>query len=243
MNVSQKFMMPRTIVLALSMVSLAYSAAVSCHESEDPLLTNVMIDQLEWRGTDSEDSYALDAQGWIGKDLDKLWIKADAEQVDGETESAEMQALYSHAIAPYWDMQLGLRQDFEPDPRREWGVLGIQGLAPYFFEVEAALFVGNSGDTAARLRAEYECLFTQRLVLSPDITANFYGQDDEQRRIGSGLSDVEAGLRLRYEIRREFAPYVGVNWTRSYGDTADFARDHGDTTSDLQFVVGIRAWF
>jgi copper resistance protein B len=230
-------------MLALSTVTLAYSAAGISHESEDPLLVNIMIDQLEWRSAEGENPFALEAQGWMGKDLDKLWMKADVEHVDGAIEESELQALYSRAVAPYWDLQLGLRQDFEPDPDRAWGVLGVQGLAPYFFDVEAALFIGNSGDTAARVSAEYEWLFTQRLVLSPEIALNFYGQDDAQRQIGSGLSDLEAGLRLRYEIRREFAPYVGINWVHSYGDTADFAHAHGEATSDLQFVVGIRAWF
>lgn len=229
--------------------TLACATAFVCgtqamaHDNDDPVLVHVMIDQLEWRIADDADPYALEAQGWIGRDLDKLWIKADVEHEDGGTEEAEIQALYSRAIAPFWDLQAGLRHDMEPDPDRDWGVIGIQGLAPYFFEVDAALFVGASGDTAARLSAEYEWLFTQRLVLSPEVTVNFYGQDDARREIGSGLSDAQAGLRLRYEIRREFAPYIGVNWTRSFGDTADFAREHGDVTSDFQWVVGIRAWF
>lgn len=244
--VLRKVLTPRKITPsrnALLALLLANSSTSIAHENEDPLLAKVMIDQLEWRSTDGEDPLALEAQAWIGKDLDKLWLKADVEHVDGGTEDAEVQALYSRAVAPYWDMQLGLRQDFEPDPDREWGVLGIQGLAPYFFDVEAALFVGNSGDTAARINAEYELLFTQRVVLSPEITVNFYGQDDEQRQIGSGLSDMEAGLRLRYEIRREYAPYIGVNWIRNFGDTADFVREHGDARSEVQFVAGIRAWF
>ncbi len=231
----------RTFTLALW--GVAYCSQGIAHETDDPLLVHVMIDQLEWRSADESDPYVLDAQGWIGKDLNKLWIKTDVEHADGATEDVEIQALYSRAIAPFWDVQVGLRQDLEPDPDRDWGVIGMQGLAPYFFEVDAALFVGNSGDTAARVFAEYEWLFTQRLVLSPEVTVNLYGQNDAQRRIGSGLSDAEAGLRLRYEICREFAPYVGVNWTRSFGDTADFAREYGDVTSDVQWVVGIRAWF
>lgn len=236
-------MVSRNVLLLLPIAAIAHAAPGRAHESDDPLLTYVMVDQLEWRSADGSDPVALDAEGWIGKDLDKLWLKTEVERTDGATEHAEVQALYSRAISPYWDAQVGLRQDFEPDPDRSWGVLGVQGLAPYFFEVEAALFAGSSGDTAARLKAEYEWLFTQRLILSPELTLDFYGQDDEQRMVGSGLSDLEAGLRLRYEIRREFAPYVGINWTRSYGDTADFARAHGDDTSDLQFVLGIRAWF
>jgi len=237
-----KFLTKNT-VLTLSAFSLGCSIQGIAHDNDDPLLLHVMIDQLEWRSADESDPYVLEAQGWIGKDLDKLWVKTDIEYEDGGTEDAEVQALYSRAIAPFWDVQAGLRHDMEPDPDRDWAVLGLQGLAPYFFEVDAALFVGNSGDTAARIFAEYEWLFTQRLVLSPEVTVNFYGQSDAQRQIGSGLSDAQAGLRLRYELRREFAPYIGVNWTRSFGDTADFDREHGDGASDVQCVVGIRAWF
>jgi copper resistance protein B len=154
-----------------------------------------------------------------------------------------LQALYSRAIAPYWDLQLGLRHDFQPSPSRSWGVIGIQGIAPYFFEVDTALFIGESGQTALRVEAEYELLFTQKLILTPEVELNFYGQDDKDLNIGSGLSDLEAGLRLRYEIRREFAPYIGVNWNKSFGNTADFASAEGEDTDDVQWVVGLRAWF
>lgn len=229
--------------LSLFTVALLHSAPTLAHEGDDPLLARVMIDQLEWRDANDAESYVLEGQGWIGKDLNKLWIKTDAEQVNGAIEEVEIQALYSRAIAPFWDLQVGFRQDLKPEPDREWGVIGIQGLAPYFFEVDAALFIGASGDTAARLSAEYEWMFTQKLVLSPEISLNFYGQNDMHRMTGSGLADGQAGLRLRYEIRREFAPYIGVNWTKSFGNTADFIRDHGEATSDTQWVAGIRAWF
>ncbi|HCS64920.1 MAG TPA: copper resistance protein CopB [Cellvibrio sp.] len=231
--------------LTLTLWATALSSLpVIAHEGDDPMLTRVMIDQFEWRdGDDEADPYVLEAQGWIGKDLHKLWIKTDVERVDGETEEAEIQALYSRAIAPFWDVQVGVRQDLKPTPEREWGVIGIQGLAPYFFEIDAALFVGDSGDTGARLSAEYEWMLTQKVVLSPEVSVNFYGQNDMHRLTGSGLSDGQAGLRLRYEIRREFAPYIGVNWTKSFGNTADFVREHGEPTSDAQWVAGVRAWF
>jgi len=210
---------------------------------DDPLIGKVMIGQFEKRLTDGSDPTVLEAQGWLGKDLHKFWVKIDAERVGGETEEAEIQALYSRAIAPYWDFQAGWRHDSQPGPGRDWAVFGVQGLAPYFFEVDAAAFIGENGQTAVRLEAEYEMLFTQRLILTPDIKVNVYGKDDIATGAGSGLSDLELGLRLRYEIRREFAPYVGINWTNKYGDTADFARAAGENTSDTQFVVGVRAWF
>jgi len=210
---------------------------------DDPLLGKFQVDQLEVRYTDDENPLVMDGQGWIGKDLQKLWFKADIERVAGETEEAELQALYSHAVAPFWDVQVGLRQDFQPSPNRSWAVIGLQGLAPYFFEIDTALFLGEHGQTALRFEIEYELLFTQRLILTPELEVNFYGKNDAALGIGSGLSDVEAGLRLRYEIRREFAPYIGVNWNKSFGRTAAFARGAGADTDDFQWVLGVRAWF
>ena len=222
----------------LMLPSLAMAAT-----ADDPLLSMVLIDQLEIRSTDGPDPFVLDGQLWIGKDLNKLWIKTEVERVDGETEEAELQALYSRAIAPYWDAQIGWRRDFRPKPERDWLAIGVQGLAPYFFEVDAALFIGESGRSAARLEAEYEFMFSQRLILSPEIEVNFYGKDDPAIGIGSGLSDIELGLRLRYEIRREFAPYVGINWSRKFGQTADYAKTAGNDIKDTQIVAGVRIWF
>jgi len=241
-------MFKKTFLFSVFTVSLLLGSASSAladamEGMADPLLTKVMIDQFEVRDADGSNPVVLEGQAWLGQDLHKLWLKLDLEHADSQTEEAELQALYSQAIAPYWDMQIGLRQDFQPTPSRSWGVFGFQGLAPYFFEVDTALFIGESGRTALRFEAEYELLFTQRLILTPEIKANFYGQNDADVGIGSGLSDVEAGLRLRYEIRREFAPYLGVNWHKSYGNTADFIRQEGQGTDDLQWVIGLRAWF
>jgi copper resistance protein B len=133
---------------------------------------------------------AWEAEAWLGKDLNKLWLKTEGELLKGETEEAELQLLYSRAISPYWDLQLGWRGDMQPTPNRNWAAISLKGLAPYFFEVDASLFIGQSGRTAARLSAEYEMLFTQRLILSPELG------------IESGLSNISTGLRLRYEIRR-----------------------------------------
>ena len=229
-------------LLASVLVVLASPAAIAGGK-DDPLLATVLVDRFEFREADDDNPLVLDGQGWIGKDLHKLWLKTEVERVDSDTEEAEVQALYSQAVASYWDFQLGLRKDFKPTPDRSWAVIGLQGLAPYFFEVDTALFIGESGRTALRLEAEYELLFTQRLILTPEVEVNFYGQNDEDIGVGSGLSDVELGLRLRYEIRREFAPYIGVNWSRKYGNTADFAKSEGEAVDDTQLVLGIRAWF
>jgi copper resistance protein B len=202
-----------------------------------------MVGQFELRNTEGSDPIVLEAQGWVGKDLNKLWVKVDVENVSGKTDEAELQFLYSKAIAPYWDVQVGWRHDKMPTPNRDWFAVGFQGLAPYFFEIDAAAFIGNNGQTALRLEAEYEIMLTQKLILTPEVEINAYSKDDEATGVGSGLSDIELGLRLRYEIRREFAPYIGVNWNKTYGDTANFSRDEGEDVSDTQFVVGIRAWF
>lgn len=210
---------------------------------DDPLLAMVLIDQFELRVSDGETPLVWDAEGWVGYDLNKLWIKTDGEYLEGQFEEAELQAQYSRAIAAYWDVQIGWRGDLEPTPTRNWLALGLKGLAPYFFDIDVAVFVGDSGRTAARLKADYEFLFTQKLILVPEIELNLYGKDDLATGIGSGLSDIEAGLRLRYEIRREFAPYIGVNWIHLYGDTADYALMEDNDTDNFQFVFGVRAWF
>jgi len=209
---------------------------------DDPVLTKFMLDQLEVHDADGSNPVTWEAEAWIGKDLNKLWLKTEGERVDGENEELEVQALYSRAIAPYWDLQVGVRKDFEP-VGREWGVVGLKGLAPYYFETDLALFVGDNGRTAARLEGEYELLLTQKTILTPEIEVNLYGKDDVEARVGSGLSDVTVGLRLRHEFKREFAPYIGVEWTKKFGDTADFAEADGGEVSDTQFVAGIRAWF
>lgn len=236
------FSLPTGLLVVAAALSLGASIAMAGGK-DDPLLTTVIIDQLEFRDADDDNPLILQGQGWIGRDLQKMWIKVDAERVDGKTEEAELQVLYSQAIAPYWDFQLGLRKDFKPSPDRSWAVIGLQGLAPYFFEIDSALFIGESGRTALRLEAEYELLLTQRLILTPDIEINFYGQNDKDLGLGSGLSDIQTGLRLRYEIGREFAPYIGVNWSKKYGGSADFSRSEGADVSETQLVLGIRAWF
>jgi len=223
---------------------LTSSPAVYAGDMEDdPLLFKLMVDQLEWRDAEGDDLFVWEADAWIGKDLNKLWFKTEGERTGSETENAEIQALYSRAIDPYWNVQVGWRHDLHPKPSRDWFAVGFKGLAPYWFEVDATLFAGGNGQAAARLQAEYELMLTQRWVLSPELELNVHGKDDEETGVGSGLSDMELGLRLRYEIRREFAPYIGINWEKKFGTTADFAEEEGEATDDLQFVVGIRAWF
>jgi len=203
----------------------------------------LMLDRLEARVGEGADGYLWEAQGWYGGDEDKLWLKSEGEGAfGGGLESAEVQALLSHAIGPFFDLQAGLRYDFEPDGRAH-AVLGVQGLAPYLFEVDAAAFLSDEGDLTGRIEAEYDQRITQRLILQPRAELSLAAQDIPERGIGVGLSSVEAGLRLRYEFAREFAPYVGVGYEARLGDTADHARAVGEDPDSLSLLLGLRAWF
>lgn len=233
----------KPIITLISLASLLTTAPVQAGGNDDPVLGKLMIDQFEKRYTDGKDPLILEADAWVGQDLNKAWFKIDAEHVNDELEEFEIQALYSRAIDPYWDLQVGWRHDDRPAPRRDWLAIGVKGLAPYWFETDAAVFIGGNGNINVRLQAEYEWMLTQRWVLSPEVEASLYSDDDPAHDIGKGLAKMQAGLRLRYEVRREFAPYVGVNWTGKFGDTADIAKVAGEDTRDLQFVLGVRAWF
>lgn len=204
----------------------------------------LMADQLEYRFQDGRDGYKWDAQGWYGGDYDKLWLKSEGEGAFGESpEQAEVQALYSRALDPWFNLQLGVRHDFRPDPERTHLVLGVQGLAAYWFEVDGSLFLSDKGDLTARFEAEYDQRITNRLILQPALEFDLAAQDVPELGIGAGLSSVEAGLRLRYEFVPEFAPYVGVEYERAFGDTADFARAAGEDVGGWSLIAGVRFWF
>lgn len=201
------------------------------------------LDRFERAATDDGPATAWKLDAWFGDDIDKLWFRSEGEHADGEFEHADAELFWSHALAAFWDTQLGMRHDFGSGADRSWAAFGVQGLAPYWFEVGATAYVGDAGRTALRLEVDYELSLTQRLILQPRLEFNAYGKDDPAARIGSGLSDAEFGLRLRYEIRREFAPYVGVEWSRNFGSSADFARADGRDVSDTRFVIGLRIWY
>jgi copper resistance protein B len=205
----------------------------------------VLGERLEYQSNEGSPLLLFDGQGWWGTDRNKLWIKSEIEyEFEADRfEEAEIQALWSRPIARYFDFQAGVRHDFEPDPSRSFGVIGVQGLAPYWFDVDGALFVSGDGDVSARIEAEYDLLLTQRLILQPRMELNFAVQSVDELNVGSGLSNAELGLRLRYEVSRQFAPYVGVSWTRSVGETADFVRADGEDPGALSFVAGLRFWF
>lgn len=204
----------------------------------------LLIDRLEYRAQEGRDGYKWDGQAWYGGDYDRIWVKSEGEGAFGEVpEQAEVQLLYSRAINPWFNLQAGVRHDFQPDPERTHLVLGIQGLAPYWFEVDGQLFLSNKGDVTARLEAEYGQRITQKLILQPAVEFDLAAQDVPELGIGAGLSSAEAGLRLRYEFVPEFAPYVGVEYERKFGDTADFARAAGEDVGGWAFLIGLRGWF
>lgn len=206
--------------------------------------TFIQADRLEYQVLDDEELFLLDANAWYGGDINKLWIKAEAEYLPEASalEEAEVQALWSRAVSPYFDVQAGLRQDFEPDGRTH-AVLGLQGLAPYLFEVDAAAFLSTQGDFTVRIETEYELVLTQRLILQPRAELGLSAQDVPELEIGSGVTTLDAGLRLRYEVVREFAPYVGIEWQKRFGETADFLEAAGESPERTALVIGIRAWY
>lgn len=202
----------------------------------------VRADAFEWRSANDRDAFAWDMQGWYGGDYTKLWAKSEGEANDGELESRN-EVLVDRVVARWWSVQAGIRHDVNEGPSRTWLVLGVEGLAPYWFEVEATIYVGAQGRSALRVATEYDLLITQRLVLQPELELSVYGKDDKENQIGHGLADAEASLRLRYEFRREFAPYVGVTWQTRFGETAELARQQGHDRAELKWLAGARWWF
>lgn len=180
--------------------------------------------------------------GWIGGDFERVWLRSEGEITDGRFDEAEAQLYYGWNIDPFWDALIGARQDVEPESRT-YLAAGLVGLAPYFFETEASLFVSDRGEVSARFEQSFDLLLTQRLIAEPHVEFNVFAQDVPERAIGAGLSDVKAALQLRYEITRKFAPYVEVEWTRKLGETASLARAAGEDAEDTALRLGLRVWF
>ena len=223
-----------TILWLVLASPMAWSQHVSGHDMsaimsmDVPRVGTVMLDQVEWRG---ESLFAWNAQAWYGDERDKLWFKSEGQRESGRTEDARIEALWDHAIGEWWTLQAGLRQDVGTGAQRSWAAVGVAGLAPQWIEVEATLYIGEQGRSAARLKLAYELLLSQRLILQPEVEINLYDRRDVTRGVDAGLSSVEAGLRLRYEIRRQFAPYAGVVLMRT------------PQLHEVKGVAGLRIWF
>ena len=219
----------------------ALGLARAVHAADDDLLYFAQAERLEY--SESRRAFVWDLQAAAGDDYRKLWIKAEGEFAGGEAEENELQILYSRASTPFFDWQIGLRHDFRPEPSRTHLAIGLQGLAPQWFEIDAAVFVSEDGDVSGRFEAEYDVLLTQRLILQPRLEAELALSDVPEAGLGSGLASTDLDLRLRYEVHRKFAPYIGVAWHKLFGGTADFARTAGEDDDDLSVVVGVSAWF
>ena len=246
----------RALPIAVSLLALATGAAAQIPGKEEPRLgmgmqpvmdrgifAHAILNELEGRFNGGNPEFRWEGQGWVGTDYDKLWIKSEGTVQNGRVVDGQEEFLYSRAITTYFDLQGGLRSDIDSRPTRNWASVGIQGLAPYFFDIEGTGFVSSQGHLAARFEGSYDLLITQRLILQPQIELNFYSKSDPARDVGAGLSEIDTGLRMRYEFSRKFAPYIGVVYEGKFGQTANFARRAGESTGEVRFAFGIRIWF
>ena len=212
--------------------------------AENEIFVHGVLDQFEGRVDDRNSAFRWDGQAWIGGDYDKLRIKSEGTvDGDGRVGDGDHEILYDRAISTYFDLEAGLRSDIDSRPTRNWAAIGVEGLAPLFFDVAATAYVSGEGHFAARLQASYDLLITQRLILQPEAELNLYSKSDRIRLIGAGVSDIDTGLRLRYELSRKLAPYLGVVYQGTFGQTSDLARHAGESTGSLHFTFGIRTWF
>jgi copper resistance protein B len=220
----------------------ADSMAQTMQMDDAALIGKIWLDQLEWRSGARPDEAAWQGEGWYGGDYDKAWVRSEGDAYADRTQDARAELFWDHLIARWWSLQAGAREDFGVGPRRGWVAFGVRGLAPQGIDVEATAYAGAAARTAARLKLNYDLLLTQRLVLTSELEMNLYGHADPERNIGSGVSDLEVGLRLRYEVRREIAPYAGVVWARRRGAGADFLRPAGAGCGELHIAAGLRVW-
>jgi len=212
---------------------------------DNPILMHCLFDQFEGRTNGPDNEFRWDGEGWIGTDMNKLWLKSEGFVEHGQASDGDTEALYDRPIPflRYFDAQAGVRYDLDSDPGRTWGAIGVEGLAPYFFEFEPTFYFSDRGRFAGRVMGSYDILITQRLIIQPEAEINFYSKRDPSRGIGSGLSDIDTGLRIRYEISRKLAPYIGLAYGQTFGDTARFTRAESGIVHDPRFVFGVRLWY
>jgi copper resistance protein B len=212
--------------------------------NDDPIIAHVLFDQLEGRSNGPDNELRWDGEGWAGTDHNRLWLKSEGFFNDqGKVEDGDHEVLYDRPVTTYFDLQGGLRYDLDSGPQRWWGAFGIEGLAPQFFNFQATAYARDAGHFAGRVVGSYDLLLTQRLIAQPEIEINCYSKQDPSRAVGTGLSEIDTGLRIRYELSRKFAPYVGVAYNGKFGETAGFARNEGEIVNDLRMVFGLRVWY
>lgn len=221
-----------------------YTGMPGMEQSDRIAFGKVLVDELEVLSGNEGEGYAWQIQGTYGGDRDKLWLRTQGLKYGGQPvdPTTDVEALWWRGTSPFWGTQLGVRQDLGPGAHT-WIAFGVEGLAPYWFEVQATGYVGDDGRLSARLKASYDLLFTNRLILTPGVESNVYSKAEPERGLGTGVGNIELGLRLRYEIRRKFAPYIGYVWERSFAGTADRSRADGEPVTECRFVAGMRLWF
>ena len=211
---------------------------------DNQIIAHVLLDEFEWRGNGAVNNNAFrwDGQGWIGDDMNRLWLKSEGLFENGRATDGDQEALYSRPLLTYFDAQIGVRYDLDSNPGQTWGAVGLEGLAPYFFHFEPTFYFNNRA-VAGRVQGSYDLRITQRLIVQPQFEINFYSRSNPSRGTGSGLSDLDSGIRLRYEINRKFAPYIGFVYSETYGRAAHFTRVEGGKVHDPRIAVGIRWWY
>ncbi|GGI83938.1 hypothetical protein GCM10007973_20570 [Polymorphobacter multimanifer] len=227
------------VVCAALLAGAPVAAADPMHGGQTFHYAEAELDYARAGGTDI---FNWEGQGWLGTDFDKLWVKTEGERTGGQVEQAELQLLWSHNLGGFFDVQGGVRVDAEPD-RRGYLVAGVQGLAPYLLDSQAHVFVGERGDVHLRVRQRASLLISNRLIATPMVETDFYLTDAPERRVGAGFSTIEAGVQLRYEVRRKFAPYVSLMFDRKLGETARLARLDGEDVGGWSLRSGLRVWF
>jgi copper resistance protein B len=213
------------------------------HMVHDPFTAMLLAEQFEWQAGPGPDELQWDVAGWAGYSMNRVWLRTEGERPSGESGAGQAELLYGRPVSAWWDLVAGLRHDFGPGPARNYAAVGVQGLAPQWFHVEATAYFGEGGQLGLALTSDYEWRLTRQLILAARLEADAWSEDDEAAGLGSGLAELTTGLRLRYQLVPEFAPYVGVEWTGLLGDTADIARDLGEPRRDTRVVAGLRFWF
>ena len=227
-----------SFLLGVSIISPSFAGM-----SDDPIVTKLTLDKFEVGKNNGDKTLSWEGGFWIGKDINKLVFNTEGEDVGGKTEGTESQLLFSRAVDPFWNIQAGLSYDTVPGETRTYATVGVQGVAPFFVETDASLSFGKNDQVKLNVTLENEMMLTQRLVLIPEIGLNAYAKDDAPMGVGSGLSDISASIRLGYEVKREFMPYIGLNWSKKFGGTADLSTAAGDDVSESMVVLGVSAWY
>lgn len=226
-----------------SVIGLIFPFSANAMVEGDPVIVSGMIEQFEFREAHSEHEWVWEARAYIGQDLNKFWLTTEGENISGDNQVSEFRALYSHAILPYWDINLGVRHEIRSEVEQTWLQLGIEGVAPYFIDSELVLFLGDKAQSGLRFEFEKELILAKRWSVIPELEMSFHGYNDKTTQTGSGLSVLEAGVRLHYDVIRELSPYIGMQWEKLYGNSAHFNRQRGNATGEAHFLFGIRAWF